>query len=128
MTLEHLFPEVGCLVPAGVTRIARPVVASLVEGKEVCIPARKARGHIDFVRIDREVNQRPFLKLEYQVIRIAVVLVLRNSIPPGLAGHGVLEFCGRERDAIERQNHIQRIAMTVRVTELARDGETVGVV
>jgi len=79
----------------------RPVVAPLVKGKEVCIPARKARGHINFIRIDREVGQCSFLEVEYQVVWIAVVLVLRYRLPPGLGSHGILKFCGRNRDAVE---------------------------
>ena len=45
---------------------------------------------------------------------------------PVLGGHGVLQFQGRNENAVESQSHIKGVAMPCRVAELARNGESVG--
>ena len=90
------------------------------------VPARQAGGHVDLVRVHSEMDEGPFLELKNQVRRIAVVLVLADRVPPGLAGHRILELGRGDRDAVECQGDVQGISLAVRVTELARDGQPVG--
>ena len=72
------------------------------------------------------MHQRPLLELKDQVRGVAVALVLGHGVPPGLGGHGVLEFPGGHRNAVQAQDHVQGIAVPVGVADLARDGEAVG--
>ena len=111
LPLQHLFPQVGGLVAAGIVGIAGAACRALVEGQKARVPPRQARGHVDLVRIDGEVDQRPLLELEDQVRGVAIVLVLGHGVPPGLAGHGILELHGGHRDAVQAQDHVEGIAV-----------------
>ncbi len=101
--LQNFFPQVGGLIAVGILRVARATSAALVKGQEVGTAARQAGGHIDLVGIDGEMDQRALLELEDQVGWIAVVLVLRDRIAPGLGRHGVLEFHRGDRDSVQAQ-------------------------
>ena len=117
--LEHLVPEIGRLVAAGIVRVAAPAVTSLVERQKVCLTRRQPRGHVDLVGVHGEMHQGPFLELEDEVGGVAVVLVLRHRVPPRLRGHGILEFGSGHRDAVQRQRHIKGIVVLRGVPKLA---------
>lgn len=90
------------------------------------VPAGQAAGHVDRVRVDGEVDERPLLELEDEVRWVAVVLVLVNGVAPGLAGHGVLELDCSDRDAVERQRHVQAVAVPIGVPQLADNHQPIG--
>ncbi|OQC00633.1 MAG: hypothetical protein BWX80_03412 [Candidatus Hydrogenedentes bacterium ADurb.Bin101] len=53
---QHLFPEIGGFIPVRIVRIARAAAAAPVEGQEVGMLARQARGHVYLVRIHGKMD------------------------------------------------------------------------
>jgi len=63
VALEHLLPEIGGAMTAGIGRVARARVSgwsadAAVEGQELGLAAGEAGGHLDRIRIDGEMDDR----------------------------------------------------------------------
>ena len=71
---QHLFPEVGGLVSAGILRIARAGAIAQVERAGNASLARQPGGHVDLVRVHGEMDEGALSELEDQVLRVTVVL------------------------------------------------------
>ena len=68
--------------------------------KSVSAPA-KAGGHIDFIDIDGEMNQRALLEGENPFARVAIRAVLVFGVLDGLGSELVLQFGRGDRDAVD---------------------------
>ena len=112
-----LFPEVVSAVAVGVFGVARAVAIALVERQEPRLRAFQAGGHIAFIGIDGEMNQRAFLECEEEFAVVAVAVLL-NGDANGLAGEGVLEFGCGDGEAVQAEQEISfcRLKWTWRVT------------
>ena len=65
------------------------------------------------------MHQRARLEAEQRRARVAVLLVLPHGMPPALAGAGVLQLAGGDRQAVHREQQIHRVV-------LARDDRAPG--
>ncbi len=83
------------------------------------------RGHVDLFGIGGEVHQCPLLEPEQRRGRVAVFPVLLDRVGPGLAGLRVLQFDRGQRQAVERQHHIDRRAVAGVARHLTCDGQLV---
>ena len=86
---------------------------------------KRRRGHVNQVGIDGEMHQRALLELEEQVVGVTVVLVLPDGVVHVLARHGVLQFGGEDRDAIQTEGEVGRLGARSLEQQLADDGEPV---
>src|ERR1041385_2076740 len=105
---QNLFPQVGSLVARWILRIARPAMIPLVERQEVRTLPGKASCHVNLVRVNRKMDERALLELEYQVIRIAVVAILEFRVVNRLASHGILEFGCGDGNPVQPEDHVDR--------------------
>lgn len=80
---------------------------------------------MDFVRVGGEVDEGALLEAEQRRVGIAILLVLTNGALPGLTGHRILEFAGRHRDAIEREQQIDLAARAGMAARLPRHRELI---
>lgn len=128
MPLQHLFPKVGGAVvpPSGIRRIARAAVAALVEGQKIGGWPRKPRGHVDFLGIDREVDQRALLEFEDLFPVVAVVPVLADRVGCRLSAQRILQLQRDEGNSVDAQRHIKTVIRPLRAEmELTGDTEDV---
>ena len=65
------------------------------------------------------------LEAEERRAGVAVLLVLADGVPPGLASHRVLELARRHRHAVEREDEVERVALARVARRLPRDGQLV---
>src|SRR5687767_2578275 len=86
-----------------------PRMAASVEGQEVRVGPAQARRHVYLVRIGREVHQCATLEAEERGARIAVFLVLCDSMSPVLASTGILELARRDWKAVDREEQVHRV-------------------
>ena len=130
VALPHLLPEVCRLVTRRDRRVARAAgvasaAAALVEREEDGVLPGHAGRHRHPVRVDGEVDQRA--PAEDEVVRVAVGAVLRDRVLDGLLGERVLELGGRDRDAVDDQDEVERVAgVGLGVVQLPHDAEAVG--
>ncbi len=129
VALPHLLPEV-CRLIAGlhrrVTRCASTsgAAAALVEWKEDRRLTGQRGRHRHAVRVDREVHQRP--GPEDQVVRVAVVPVLRHRALDVLVRQRVLQLRRSNRDPVDHQGHVERVRwVRLRVVQLTHDTKPV---
>src|SRR3990172_13161684 len=92
LTLKRFFPEVSGLIATRIIRVPCTACVAFVKRQETGTLTVQTGGHINFIRINSKMNQRTFLELENQIPRVAIMLILIDSVSPRLAGHGVLEF------------------------------------
>ena len=78
-------------------------VAAAIEGEKRRVRAAQPRRHVDLVRIGREVHQGPRLEAKQRRTWVAVVAVLGDGVPPGLARRRVLQLARRDRETIDRE-------------------------
>ena len=118
---QRLFPQVVCLEPVGIRRIAGAVVPSPVEGQKPRALALKMRTEPHLVVVDGEVRQAAS-KLEQLFARVAVALVLLNRVFHRLLGEAVLELERGDRQPVDEQAKVERkLGLVAAVAELARD-------
>ena len=123
--VPHLLPEVRGLVPPGVFGIARARAVAQVEGQET-LPAPEPGGHVDLVRVHGEMYEGPLLELKDQILGVAVAPVLVDGVPPGLAGHGVLELRRGDGNAVQAEDQVERADVFAAVRKLPGYGQPVG--
>lgn len=123
--LPDLFPQVGGGVAvtagrvAGATLLARPARA-LVEGEKPGVLPGEVRGHVDLVRIGREVHECPGAEDPVGGVPVAAVLV--DRVRDALVGKGVLQLRRRRRDAVDHEHEVEAVrGRGLRVVELAHD-------
>ena len=122
---QDILPEIIRLQPAGVRRIARAVVVSLVERQEPGRLALEVGAEHHLRVIDREVDHAA-AEFEQLLARIAVTLVLLDGVFDGLLGQAVLQFECRHRQAVDEQRQVEGVGGVVpAVAKLAGDGEAV---
>ena len=109
--LEDLFPQVGRLVPVRVVGVAGSAITAPIERKEPGTTEGKPRGHVDFVGIDGEVDERPGRVGEKRVLGVAVGAVLLDGVPVGLPGSWVLELGSCDRNAVDEQHEIDGLSL-----------------
>ena len=103
---ENLFPQVGGLVAVWVRRVALPLIVARVKGQEVGRGPGELGRHEHLVGVHCHMDQRP-AKLQQRLRGVAVVaILLLPVIPRGLAGPGVLQFNGDQRQAVDEENHV----------------------
>ena len=100
-------------------------MAAPVKRQEVRLVTRQPRGHVDLVRVGREVDERPPLEGEERGAGVAIRLVLAHGVLPALAGAGVLEFDGRDGQAVDGEQHVERAGVAGVARHLPRDREAV---
>src|SRR6266542_2787373 len=123
---EYTLPKVVCLEAVRVRRIASPVVPPQVERQEPRTLAREMRAEADFLLVHRKMDHAA-AELEQLLARVAVTLVLRHCIRDRLFREAVLQFEGRERQAVDEQRDIESaLGLVAAIAKLARDAETVG--
>ncbi len=120
--LEHFFPEVRRAIgtPLRVGRVACAPVAALVEGQEMRCRARQASSHEHRFGVHGKVDQRSALKLEDRLPRIAVLLILPPRLVQRLAGKRILQLERRDGNAIQAEDHIERLLRTWGEMQLSR--------
>jgi len=125
---EYVMPQVPRLDAAGVGWVARTVVGAFIERQEQGVLAGQLRAELDLLIIDSEVRQAP-PKLEQQLPRVAVTLVLLDRIVHRLVSQLILELKRCHRQAIDEQAQVQgQLCLVQAVPQLARDTEDVGVI
>ncbi len=125
IVLPDIFPQVGRAVAARVVRIARARAPPLVERQEGRVLPRQARGHVDLVGVDGEVDQRALLERQQQVARVAVAAVLRHGVPHRLAGQRVLEFGRGHGQPVDEERQIEFGGVDIAVAQLPRDRQSI---
>ena len=125
VALPDLLPQVGGLVAASGCPGCPRQPSPLLKGRKSVLFPGEAGGHVHQVGIDGEVDQRPLLELEEQVVGVAVVLVLPDGVVHILAGQGVLQFGGDDRDAIQTQSQVEGLGARSLEQQLANNGEPV---
>ena len=83
------------------------------------------RGDVDQLGIDREVRETPAVG-QQRLAGIAVGLVLPDRVLDGLAGERILELGREDRDAVQKQHHVEALLVPGAVADLAGDCEEVG--
>ena len=123
---QYLLPQVIGLDAIGIGRIARAVLIAQVEGQEPGgVPLQRcAKAHLLVVHGKMD-HTAP--KLEEQLPRIPVPLVLGYGIVDGLFGQPVFQFKGGNGQAIEEDAEVQgQPGLVLAVAQLAGDGEEIG--
>ena len=118
-------PEVGSFVAVGVFGITGGGAVAEVEGKEDGFVAGEARGHVDFVGIDGEMDEGAFLEGEDLFAVVAVGFVLMSGVLDGLPGELVFELGGSNGDAVDAEHEVQRLVVFGAVVKLAGEREAV---
>ena len=112
--------------PVGIGPVTPASGITAVEGQEAGDEAIEPCRHLDEVRVDREVDERP--PTERHVPCVAVFAVLALGVLDGLVRERVLQLRGRDRDAIDEETDVERPVAGRVVRELARDGQTIRLV
>ena len=118
-------------MPVRVRRIAGRAVVALVERQEVRRRPFEARRHEDFAVADREMDERPVRKAQERLgvlafrLRVAVEAVLVDRVLDALGEIG-LQFDGRDRQAVEEENEVERVLVGLRIVNLPHDAKAVG--
>ena len=106
-------------------------MVALVERQEARRRPFEARRHEDFFVADREMHQRPARKAQQRLgvlafrLRVAVEAILVHGVLNALGEIG-LQFDGRDGQAVEEENEVERILVRLRVVNLPHDAKTVG--
>jgi hypothetical protein len=109
-----------------VWRIACAVVVTLVKGKKPGVLAFEMSAEAHLMVIHGTMGNAA-AELEQQLLLVAVVLVLLNSIKHGLLGELVLKFKGGDRQAIDKHDYVESACgINAAVAELARHAEDIG--
>jgi len=96
-----------------------------IKGQEVSIHPRQFGGHVSGVVIHGKVDEAA---IPERFARVAAA-VLGDGVMDVLRGEAVFEFDGEDGQAVEGDDHIQRLVGSFgREVELADDGEAVGLV
>ena len=119
-----LLPQVGGGEAAPGGRVARAAVAALVERQEARRRPAQMGGHVDQVRVDREMGQAA-AEREERLLGIAVEAVLADGILDVLAGERVLQFRGEDGQAVQEEDRFQAFLILLAVAHLAADREEV---
>ena len=109
---EDLLPQIVRLEPLCVRRIACPVVPALVERQEPGRLALELGAKLHLGVIHREMHHAP-AEFEQFFARVAVALVLLDSVGDGLLGQAVLQFEGRDRQPVDEQRQIESMGRIV---------------
>lgn len=117
---QRLTPQVVGRKAIGVRWIARAIVHPLVEGQEPGLLSLELGAEAHVPVVDGEVGKAA-TEREQKLARVAIALVLLDRVVHGLFRERVLQLEGRDRQPVQEQRQIQRVAsLVVRVAELAR--------
>ena len=119
-----LLPQVGGGEAAPGGRVARAAIAALVERQEARRRAAQAGGHVDQVRVGREMRQAA-AEREERLLGVAVEAVLADGILDVLAGQRVLQFRGENGQAVQEEDQVQAVLVLQAVVHLAADRKEV---
>ena len=116
--LKDLFPQIGGRISVGVCRIALAAifactVTALIERKKICILSGELRCHPHLGVVNGEVAQNPFVELETDFARVAVIHPLPLGVIDGLPGVLIFQFKGKYGNTVEHEHHIHTL-FTVR--------------
>lgn len=133
LPFKHSFPKIRSRVAVGVGGIALAAVdaravGTLVERHKIGCAVFELSGHPRFVVIESKIDQKAVIGSETEFFAVAVRLVLHDSVFVILSGELAFEF---ERDngyAVERQHHVYRVVIFVRIRELPRATEDVALI
>ena len=114
---QYLFPKIGGLI-ASCGGIALAVVMATIEGQPEGAWAVYPRGHPDFIRINREMNQGPFLEGKQQLSVVAVLVEWAFSVGGILAGKLVFQLKRGNRHPVKRKHQINGIPIIAAVVNL----------
>ncbi|CSA09116.1 Uncharacterised protein [Vibrio cholerae] len=120
-------PQVGRLVPMWINRVTFAKVEAFVERQEEGIFACQLSRHIDFIGIDRHVNQATS-KVQQWLICISIIAVLLlTMINSVLARPWVFKLKGNQRDTIDKKHHVNFFQwICIGITNLASHTKQVG--
>ena len=100
-----LLPQVAGPVAGRVGGVALAAGVAAVEREEPGLEALEPGRHLDEVRVDGEVDERP--PPEGHVRRVAVLPVLLLGVLDRLVGQRVLQLRRRDRDAVDEQAQVE---------------------
>src|SRR5438309_8285376 len=84
------------------------------------------RGEAHLVIVHRKVRDAP-AELKELFARVAIANVLLNGVLDRLFGETILQFKGRDRQAVDKQPQVEgELRLIAAVTQLARDAEAIG--
>ena len=98
---KNIFPQVIGHQTIGIRRIACSIVVSLIERQKPTVFARKTSAEFDTGVIHGQMHHAAF-ELEQHLSRIAIILVLPDSIIYILLCELVFEFKGDDRQSIDK--------------------------
>ena len=131
---KHLFPKIGGdvfavlgLRIAFASRIAR-AVAALVERHKARLAVRERGGHIRLIKIYGEVCQKAVVEFEAKLLAVAVGAILFHRVVDVLPHVLILEFERDQGEAVERQDHVDRVVVLRRIGELTRAPQDVAAI
>src|SRR5262249_11327277 len=114
------------LNPLRVRWIPRPVVPALVEGKKPGFFALEMGAKSYFLIINGEMDKAA-AKMEEQLVRITVQLVLSYRIIHRLFGKAILQLESCDRQTIDEESEVERqLSLVFAIAELSRDAKLVG--
>ena len=130
LAFQHLSPEVVRPITGMVGRITGAAldpawVTASIERQEAGPLALQPRGHVDFFCVGGEMDEGALLESEQPCVGIPILSVLADRALPGLAGHRVLELAGRNRDAVEREQQVDLVALAGMAARLPHHRELV---
>ena len=122
--LPDFFPEVaGHVVTIICRRIACTAVpacavAALIKGEERRFITVDNSCHRSIIKINSKVGQNALVLTKARFLGITVIHPLAFSVIDGLAGELIFQFDCHNRNAVQRQHHINRIVVCLRVMPL----------
>ena len=129
---QDLAVQVLGAVAVRVGWVARAVLAvAPVEGQEERLPVREPGAHFHGLGVQREVHDRPPVRLEQQLLGASVGLVLLHGVLGALSGEVVLQLHGHDRYAVQEEHDVHGVVEIVghrAVAQLPHHLEAVGAV
>ena len=122
--LPDLLPEVAGHIVAifcwRITCAAVPActVATLIKGEERCLVSVNNRRYCCFIKINGKVGQNALILTKTRFLGIAVIHPLAFGVIDGLAGKLIFQLNRHNRNAVQRQHHINGVIVRFRIMPL----------
>lgn len=110
---------------AFIGRIASPATIAAIERQKSSCQAGQASRHEHEVRIGRKVYQRPTFELEDDFSRVTVGLILAHRVLHCLARLRIFKFQSYDGNAVDAQDHVERVFVAFAVVQLPGDAHTI---